>query len=107
MSVELCLNHQDLMESDKNDNSSLAKVPLENVVYQKVSNIVPLLDDRLPGNLYQTVISSVERPLILSVLEHTSGNQCKAAQMLGINRNTLRKKISQLGIETKSSPRMK
>ena len=45
------------------------------------------------------MISAVERPLIEIVLERSGGNQVKAAEMLGINRNTLRKKISELGIE--------
>jgi two-component system nitrogen regulation response regulator GlnG len=46
----------------------------------------------------------VERPLIEVVLERAGGNQVKAAEMLGINRNTLRKKITDLGIELKRGP---
>src|SRR5262249_13857261 len=49
-------------------------------------------------DLYNTLISAVERPLIEVVLERAGGNQVKAADMLGINRNTLRKKITELGI---------
>ena len=49
--------------------------------------------------LYRVVIERVERPMIEAVLEHTGGNQIKAAGLLGINRNTLRKKISELGCE--------
>lgn len=45
------------------------------------------------GDLYELVISQVENPLIAMVLKHTKGNQSKAAEILGINRNTLRKKI--------------
>jgi len=51
-----------------------------------------------PGEIYRTILESVERPLIETVLEHTDGNQIRAAAMLGINRNTLRKKIVELGI---------
>jgi len=50
------------------------------------------------GEIYRTMLERVERPLLEAVLEHTDGNQIRAAAMLGINRNTLRKKISELGI---------
>jgi DNA-binding protein Fis len=49
-------------------------------------------------NLYEDVISRVERPLITLVLEQTGGNQLRAAEVLGMNRNTLRKKLQQHGI---------
>ena len=49
-------------------------------------------------NMYDTVIREVERPLISLVLEETDGNQTKTAQILGINRNTLRKKMVALKI---------
>ncbi|MFQ5667117.1 MAG: nitrogen regulation protein NR(I) [Candidatus Binatia bacterium] len=49
-------------------------------------------------NLYARVIERVERPLIELTLEHTQGNQLKAAALLGINRNTLHKKITDLKI---------
>ena len=50
------------------------------------------------GQLYRDVIESVERPLIQAVLRRTDGNQIRAAALLGINRNTLRKKIVELDI---------
>lgn len=52
-----------------------------------------------PG-LYDRLLAEVERPLILQTLQATRGNQIKAAAVLGINRNTLRKKILALGIRT-------
>ncbi len=52
-----------------------------------------------PG-LYDRFLAEVERPLILQALSATRGNQIKAAAVLGINRNTLRKKIQTLGIST-------
>ena len=56
-------------------------------------------DDRLPAaGLYDRVLREVERPLIALALEATRGNQIKAAQVLGLNRNTLRKKIHDLDI---------
>ena len=45
------------------------------------------------------MLEMVEKPLIEAVLNRTGGNQLKAAEILGINRNTLRKKITDLGIE--------
>lgn len=44
-------------------------------------------------NLYGVIVDEVEKALIVKVLEKTKGNQSKAAQILGLNRNTLRKKV--------------
>ena len=46
-----------------------------------------------PGDLYDLVISEVERPLFKAVLDYTEGYQSQAAGILGINRGTLRKKL--------------
>lgn len=53
------------------------------------------------GNLHETVIHLVEDPLIRMVLSETKGNQIKASEMLGLNRNTLRKKIKEFRIKVK------
>ena len=52
-----------------------------------------------PDGLYDRVLREVERPLIQLCLAATRGNQIKAAQLLGLNRNTLRKKIRELDIQ--------
>jgi two-component system, NtrC family, nitrogen regulation response regulator GlnG len=52
-----------------------------------------------PPGLYDRTLESIERPLIRLTLNATRGNQIKAAEVLGINRNTLRKKIEVLGLE--------
>ncbi|MGB8274097.1 MAG: nitrogen regulation protein NR(I) [Alphaproteobacteria bacterium] len=52
-----------------------------------------------PAGLYGRVLKELERPLIALTLEATRGNQIKAAQLLGVNRNTLRKKIRELDIQ--------
>ncbi len=57
------------------------------------------LDGEKPCAIYDMVISSVERPLIEVVLHRVSGNQTLAAQLLGMNRNTLRKKMKVYGIK--------
>jgi Fis family transcriptional regulator, factor for inversion stimulation protein len=51
------------------------------------------LDGESPCPMYEMVIRNVEKPLIEVVLAHAEGNQTIAADMLGINRNTLRKKM--------------
>ena len=54
-----------------------------------------------PSGLYGLIIKEVEKPLIKRALGATEGNQLKASKLLGINRNTLRKKILELKIEVK------
>ncbi len=62
------------------------------------------LNGDLPApELYQQIIHEVERPLLISTLRFTQGNQIKAAQILGLNRNTLRKKIRELKLSSKRS----
>ena len=63
-------------------------------------------DDLPPSGLYQRVLEEVEYPLILAALTATRGNQIKAADLLGLNRNTLRKKIRELGVTVYRSPRL-
>ena len=55
-------------------------------------------------DLHRKLLERVERPLLEAVLAHTGGNQLRAAAVLGINRNTLRKKISELGIAMPTRP---
>ena len=52
-----------------------------------------------PNGVYQRILKEVELPLIIIALDATGGNQAKCANLLGINRNTLRKKISELDIQ--------
>lgn len=49
----------------------------------------------MPSNIYDMVLKSVERPMLEVTLRQAGGNQTLAAEMLGINRNTLRKKINE------------
>jgi Fis family transcriptional regulator len=53
------------------------------------------LDGETPSNIYDMVLKSVERPMLEVTLRQAGGNQTLAAGMLGINRNTLRKKIAE------------
>ena len=62
-------------------------------------------EDLPPAGLYQRVLREVERPLIAAALAATGGNQVKAAQLLGINRNTLRAHMKALNIDMMKMPR--
>ena len=57
------------------------------------------LDGAKPRAIYDMVLKNVERPMLELVLDRAEGNQSIAAEMLGINRNTLRKKIQSLKIK--------
>ncbi|HZQ72973.1 MAG TPA: helix-turn-helix domain-containing protein [Burkholderiales bacterium] len=57
------------------------------------------LDGEKPTSVYDMVLRNIEKPMIETVLGHAKGNQSLAAEMLGINRNTLRKKMQQLRIK--------
>jgi two-component system nitrogen regulation response regulator GlnG len=62
-------------------------------------------DSLPPPGLYERVLREMEYPLILAALTATRGNQIKAADLLGLNRNTLRKKIRELGVSVYRSAR--
>ena len=57
------------------------------------------LDGETPSAIYDMVLRIIEKPMIETVLRQAEGNQTSAAEMLGINRNTLRKKMQQLRIK--------
>ncbi len=76
---------------------------LEALIGNKLRASLSKMEVQELNNLYDMVLHQMERPLINIVLDQTRGNQVKAAEILGINRNTLRKKIQQLDIEAKRS----
>jgi len=57
------------------------------------------LDGEMPTGIYDMVLNCVERPVLNLVLDQAAGNQSRAAEWLGINRNTLRKQMQQHGIK--------
>jgi two-component system, NtrC family, nitrogen regulation response regulator GlnG len=72
---------------------------LEEIIERKLIECVRGLRDHASANLYDLMIGLVEKPLLRAVLRETGGNQVRAAQILGINRNTLRKKLTEHGID--------
>jgi len=72
---------------------------LEEIIERKLIECVRGLREHASANLYDLMIGLVEKPLLRAVLRETGGNQVRAAQILGINRNTLRKKLTEHGID--------
>jgi two-component system nitrogen regulation response regulator GlnG len=90
-----------LAAADGSASGASEDVSLEFLVDRKLRSSFVNVEKLDSGDLYNMVIEQVERPLIAFLLEKTRWNQVRAASILGINRNTLRKKISDLGIELK------
>ncbi len=81
------------------------RVPLEDISFEEMikSQLAEFLR-KVEGypieNLYDEVLARVEKPLLDLVMQRTGGNQVKAAEILGLNRNTLRRKLTERGIKT-------
>lgn len=71
---------------------------LHQSVIDSLEHYFAMLDGQLPTNLHAIVMQEVERPLLAYVMQQTGNNQKQAAQWLGINRNTLHKKLEQYGL---------
>lgn len=78
--------------------AEIASHSLESLVAEKVRGFIQAMAHADQTGLYHLLVAEFERPLIAITLEETRGNQVAAARLLGINRNTLRKKIGELGI---------
>ncbi len=74
---------------------------LEDLIAGKLQSSLLPMDVNELDNLYEMVLHQMERPLIRIILKKTRGNQVRTAEILGINRNTLRKKIQTLDIDLK------
>ncbi|HZO43968.1 MAG TPA: helix-turn-helix domain-containing protein [Methylomirabilota bacterium] len=79
------------------------------IVVRALTDTVPLLVERLSrarsGRIYREALELLERPLIGHVLAMTGGNQLRAARVLGLNRNTLRKRCRELHLALPREPR--
>jgi len=92
--VELALKSGTHLVEGVNGNQGIREC-----VSQNLEQYFKDLDGQKATNLYQMVINEVEPALLNAVLEYTRGNQSKAAEVLGLNRGTLRKKLKQYHIE--------
>ena len=72
--------------------------PIDNGIDCLLNNYLQGLDGCVSGDLHRSIMSATESALIRLVLKKMSGNRSKVAQMLGISRNTLRKKIDDYNI---------
>ena len=77
--------------------------PMALAVEQSLERYFADLEGARPAGIYDMVILTVEKPMLQRVMLEAKGNQLRASEMLGINRNTLRKKLQQHGLLTKPS----
>ena len=66
---------------------------LQDKIETLLDNYFKDLDGEKPNDVYNMVLHSVEKPLLIYIMNYAQGNQTKAAKILGLNRNTLRKKL--------------
>jgi Fis family transcriptional regulator, factor for inversion stimulation protein len=71
---------------------------LEQTIRQTLEQYFRDLDGEDPHSMHDMIVSAVEKPLLDVVMQRAEGNQSKAAQWLGINRNTLRRKLQEHGL---------
>ena len=102
--IEEEINKRPMSESAADFDSSQK---LSGTVHQHLQQYFDMHGDQLPApGLYQRILKEVELPLFALTLAATRGNQIKAAELLGINRNTLRKKIRALDINVTRGKKM-
>ena len=71
---------------------------LRTAAQKAVAHYLQQLNGQDVNDLYELVLSELERPLLEEVMKYTRGNQTRAANLMGINRGTLRKKLKQYGM---------
>ncbi|MDO7596712.1 MAG: DNA-binding transcriptional regulator Fis [Pseudomonadota bacterium] len=76
----------------------LSHAPLGECVETALKDYFKHLEGHPAANLYEMLLAEVEAPLFKATLEHTNGNQSRAAEILGLNRGTLRKKLKTYGL---------
>jgi Fis family transcriptional regulator, factor for inversion stimulation protein len=76
----------------------MSKDNIQDVVRKSLEKYFKDLGEQQPTNVYEMVVFTVEKPILEVVMDRAGGNQSLAAEMLGINRNTLRKKLQQHGM---------
>ena len=78
-------------------------IPLRQHVKNTIRRYLQDMGNTAPENLYQILLSEIEPPLIEEILKCTGGNQSRAADMLGITRNTLRTKMQRYSINARAN----
>jgi Fis family transcriptional regulator len=78
--------------------ADMSKESIQEVVQKSLEDYFNDLGEQKPSNIYDMMLLTVEKPILQVVMTRAEGNQSHAAQMLGINRNTLRKKLQEHGL---------
>ena len=76
----------------------MSKEHIQDVILQSLQEYFDDLDGQKPTDIYNMIMRTVEKPVLMAVMAHAKNNQSHAAEMLGINRNTLRKKLLEHGL---------
>ena len=76
----------------------LNELPLRDHAEAVLGAYFERLNGHRPSGLYALVLREIEEPLFRAVMEYVDGNQCRAAEVLGINRGTLRRKLEDYGL---------
>ncbi len=88
-------HHKKLINIDQHDDKDC----LSQMVRRAIDGYFEDLDGHDARDMYELVISQVEKPLFESVMQHTRGNITKAAEVLGMNRGTLRSRLKKYGLD--------
>ena len=73
--------------------------PLSEAVRNSLKQYFKQLNGEEVSGIYEMVLQETERPLLEVIMHQADGNQTRAAKMLGVNRNTLRKKLARYGLD--------
>lgn len=100
MSAQNIYSIDDHLKKDSSDEHSIQSTsPIYDAVKGSIKRYLQELEDTEPSEMYAMVLSQIEQPLLETVLEHTGGNQSRAAEYLGLNRGTLRKKLRMYNLD--------
>ena len=98
LNIEIIESELERLEGDNKNTDELSLSSLIDHYFERSKD--KLLNNN-NKNIYSVIIEKVEKSLIENILDYTNGNQLKASEILGLNRNTLRKKIGDLSIDLK------
>ena len=102
-SVKASNGDHDAAITDQELARKLDNYSLESIVELKISRFLDQIGTYYPESLHALIMKKAEKPLLNQILRRTGGNQVHAARILGINRNTLRKKNENLRIQLKNT----
>ena len=87
-----------LVVTTHHPDTAMSKDNIQDIVKKSLEKYFRDLGEQQPSNVYEMVVFTVEKPILEAVMDRAGGNQSLAADILGINRNTLRKKLQQHGL---------